>query len=287
MEATLAHLGRINGMPHEQYLAVDALSNTGLKRLRRSPLHYRAPLISQAPMKEPSNAMFAGTLAHCALLEPEYFDARYPVGPEVNKNSRAWKDFVTANEGKQVISQLQRDVAHAQAVSLLRVPEVARMFGGISASEVSVFWRDGKTGALCKARPDRVLEIPGEGVILFDAKTTGDASRDAFAKTAGGLGYHLQARWYTRGWEAATGQNVLAVLFGVVESEFPYAAAAYVLDDIALDAADAEIEQLLALHARCEQAGSWPGYPQEVSAISLPLWSLAPRNAPALQGAIA
>ncbi|MGL4648256.1 MAG: hypothetical protein ACRC1H_02510, partial [Caldilineaceae bacterium] len=58
-------LGLVPGMPLDEYLAIDALSASGLKLLSRSPWHYANRVETAA-----TPAMLRGTLAHAAVLEP-------------------------------------------------------------------------------------------------------------------------------------------------------------------------------------------------------------------------
>lgn len=278
MAATLPHLGRVDGMAHADYLAVQAVNAGGLKALRKSPLHWRMltdPLLQHEP-KATSPQQFAGTLMHCALLEPEAFPHRYPVGPDASRASREWKAWAQAlDTDAQPITPLQAKVAAAQAASLRAEKNVADLFARDGVNEVSIFWRDKATGLLCKARPDRVVPTAA-GVILFDAKTAADASRAGFARAAANFYYHTQAAWYTRGWEAATGERVAGFLFGVVESDFPYMAAAYEIHPRNMEAADAECTRWLALLAQCEAQQTWPGYPDGLAyPLELPAWAFS------------
>jgi hypothetical protein len=147
-------------MPNMAYHRGPGLSNSGLKDLRKTPWHYHA--LHHLPRPEwfvedseedTAGALFAGTLCHCATLEPQAFDSRYVVGPNINKNTKDWKDFVKANAPRQVIGARQYAVAHAQAAAVRALPTVAEILDG-GECEVSAFWIDKATGVLCRARPD-------------------------------------------------------------------------------------------------------------------------------------
>lgn len=274
MTATLLHVGTVSALEMAQYRALDALSHSDLKRIRVSPYHYRASKMADAPNKKSSPQQFAGTLAHCAFLEPDCFDARYPVGPDVSKNSNAWKSFVEQHIGSEIISARDREVAFAQAAKLAEHPEITRMLSWAGESEVSFFWMEDDVP--CKARADRVTHYPepNEGAVLLDVKTTGDARPEAFARSIANFGYHIQAAFYARGWHMATGEHVHGVVFGVVENEFPYACACYALDDVSLQAANAECDRLVQVYRQCRDADRWPGYSDAIEPISLPRWAL-------------
>lgn len=266
------------GLDNDTYRAAAGLSHSDSKRLRKSPFHFHALLQPTAPPSEPTAAMFAGTLAHCALLEPHAFDTRYrllptkPDGTEVSKSSNDYKAFKADcdDAGIEPITLQQRDVAHAQAAALMQLEDVQRaMVDG--ESEVSAWWTDPATEILCKCRPDRVAHRKG-GVLLLDLKTTGDASPDAFSKSVATFGYHTQADWYSQGYALASGQDVIGFLFAVVESGYPYACTTYMLDEVALRIGRIENEAAREAYLRCTESNDWPSYAS--GAISLPPWYL-------------
>lgn len=263
IEHSLTYWGRVDGMPAEDYHAVGGIGASGIKRLRRSAAHFCAPSTRETP------AMSAGTMAHCALLEPETFESRYAVLPDMDRRSKEYKALAAQVVGRIPVSQSEASAAHAQAASLRAHPEVARLFANKGVNEVSIFWRDPTSGVYCKGRIDRVVQGKG-GVVLFDMKTTTNAGLFAFTKHASDFGYHLQARHYWRGWEEATGEMVLSFVIGAVETEPPYCSATFVYPSPVLDFADREINRALALAARCDETGLWPGYPDHAQELPLP-----------------
>jgi hypothetical protein len=258
----------ILGMPSDEYHASIGLGSSGLKRLAKSPLHYR-----DTPPIDPTPAMRNGTLTHCVLLEPDTVDDRYVVKPfgldGRTKEGKAWAATVPA--GVEVISDDQLRAAECQADRLRSMPDVGSLLAA-GNPEVSAFWVDEETGELCKCRPDWVAPA-GDGVILVDVKTCQDASPTGFAKACANMRYHLQAAWYAEGYEKASGQRVLGFVFACVESEAPYATAAYMLDDAAMELGRAENRRLLGLYAACKASNDWPGYSPTIEPLSLPSWA--------------
>lgn len=270
-----APLGLILDMPAEVYHATHAMSAGGLKRMRQSPAHfYGLQLDPDRPAPgEPTPAMKNGTLVHCAIFEPDQVDARYLVKPDgmsfATKDGKAWRD---ANTGpREIIDAAQLVAARAQAAALRRLPEVSALLSD-GVGESSAFWIDDATGELCKCRPDWTSPA-GDGVILVDGKTCQDASPDGFSRAIWNFDYWLQAAWYSDGYERATGKRVHGFVFAVVESSWPHAAAAYMLDDAAIDRARAENRRLLDLYAECRRTGVWPGYQTTIQPIALPAWA--------------
>jgi hypothetical protein len=270
--------GVVYGLPNADYHAGAGLSCTGAKRLLQSPYHYHAlAQHTTAPPKEPTPSMLNGTLVHCATLEPEQFDERYEVGPDVSRNSKAWREFIDhcTSVAVEPISQLQRDRAYAQAAALRTLPDVAAILKRGHA-ESSAYWVDPITGVQCKCRPDFTGEgwgVSHAGVILLDVKTAADASPAGFAKSVVNYSYHQQADWYCSGYALATGREVLGMVFAVVESEYPHAVAAYSLDTRALEMGRKLNDRARALYAKCTAANDWPSYPTAVTELTLPAWA--------------
>jgi hypothetical protein len=265
-------LGLVRDMPADRYHAIEAMSASGLKLIKRSPAHYYAlTLDPRRPQSEPTPAMRNGTLVHTALFEPAALDARYVVRPDglsfATKDGKAWRDAQT----REIVDQAQMDAALAQAAAVRAVPDLAALLAD-GYGEASAFWRDAQTGELCKCRPDWVSPA-GDGVILVDGKTCQDASPEGFGRALWNLGYHLQAAWYSDGFEAATGLRVHGFVFAAVEATWPHVAAPYMLGDDVLDAARRENRRLLDRYAECKRMGVWPGYGSAVQIINLPTWA--------------
>lgn len=268
-------LGLIPDMPPETYHAINAMSAGGLKRMAQSPAHFYGMQLdpSRPPSGEPTPAMKNGTLVHTALFEPDQVEARYVVKPEgmslATVAGKAWK---AENEGREIVDAAQMAAALAQARAVRALPDVGALLAE-GRGESSAFWIDDETGELCKCRPDWTSPA-GDGVVLVDGKTCQDASPEGFSRSIWNMDYHLQAAWYSDGYERATGIKVHGFVFAAVESSWPHQAAAYMLDDDVMDKARAKYRQLLNRYAECKRTNVWPGYPAEIQPITLPRWAL-------------
>jgi exodeoxyribonuclease VIII len=260
-------------MAAEVYHATMAMSAGGLKRMAKSPATFYGLQLdpNRPPAGEPSPAMKNGTLVHCALFEPAELAARYVVKPEGfdgrTKEGKAW----AAAQTGEVVDAAQMAAAKAQTAAVRALPDLAALLSE-GEPEASAFWTDEATGELCKCRPDWTSPA-GDGVILVDGKTCQDASPEGFAKAIWNWDYHLQAAWYSDGYELATGKRVHGFVFAAVESAWPHQAAAYMLDDEVLARARAKNRELLDLYAECRRTGIWPGYPNTIQPIGLPAWA--------------
>lgn len=277
MNARDIPVGIISGMPASEYHAMPGfLSNTGLSWLARSPeIFYARALDPNRPPEKERAGQLEGTLAHCAILEPAEFGKRYRVGPDVSSRSvKAWKEAeeVATADGLQLIKPEQYDTAMRQAESVRRLPDIAELLSA-GEPEVSAFWRDTATDVLCKCRPDWTHPA-GDSAILVDVKTYSDASPGEFARQIARKGYYRQAAWYSRGYTVASGRPVLAFVFLAVETEYPFAASAVMLDDAALEQGARECARLTELYARCLERQEWPGYSRAIELVSLPRYLL-------------
>lgn len=268
---TIAH-----GMSNEQYRASAGLSHSEAKLLRmKTPYHVymlREHPSHIAPRK-PSPQMILGSAVHCAVLEPTTFDQRYCADLDASRNSNAYREFAQqcADFGLIPLDDDTRERVFAMRDSLLHNEQIADALS-VGKAEVSAWWADPASSVACKCRPDFVRPT-GNGSLLVDLKTSSDASPDMFARSIATFGYHTQCDWYTDGYARAAGHDVHGMLFVVVESEFPFACAAYTLDDAALTEAHRLNERVRRTYAQCSASGIWPGYGDAVRDISLPRWA--------------
>jgi exodeoxyribonuclease VIII len=264
MESMMAEL--IHNLPFADYLAIDAVSNSGLKHFARSPAHYRHAIANQKP-STPTQAL--GTHVHGLLLEPDAY--RYAVAPTVDKRTKAGKAelsaFISASKGAHVVSEEQHALALAMRNAVFAQPYARALFGAIQPEVTAIWERD---GIKRKARFDIVQN---EYPVIVDLKTAAEADATGFARSAGRYRYHWQACWYAQAADAC-GLGERPMVFIVVESEPPHGVALYQLDRDAIDAANYRIDRLLEQFAECRERDDWPAYPLEVQPLSLPPWSL-------------
>lgn len=272
----MEHIGIIHDMTNADYHATSAVSNSVLSSIARSPAHCYALHIAEdrKPMQT-TPAFFAGTLAHCAILEPAALLDRYMLKPEGldmrTKEGKAWKaalpaGVLTIDADEYATALAQRDAVHG-------VPELAELLGA-GVAEVSAFWRDDETGLQCKCRPDWVHTLSDGRVILVDVKTTTDASPQQFSRTVWRYGYHRQAAWYSAGYARAAGVEVAGFVFAAVTNARPFIAAAHTLDDDYLRIGQDECRSLLDEYADCKLTGRWPAFPG-MNLLSPPAWAVA------------
>lgn len=271
-------------VPESEYHADrDHVSNSWLKNAGYSPAHLKAYL--DEPADEPDSAqrkaLLEGKLVHTALLEPEELDKRFETGPDVNKNTKIWKEArsLAAAAGKLLVDPRQMEAAMRVHQAVYKRPRIVKLLQG--QSEVSGFWRDNKADydALCKFRVDL---LPTSGTIP-DLKTTqvqGGATPEGFGKVIGTLEHYLQPAHYLPGL-AACGYDVnwdAPWCWIVVEMNPPFESNIFVLEPELLIAAQRVRSERMEMIAECLETNNWPGYTDEVKSPILPAWTLKALN---------
>lgn len=266
--------GIVEDMPIDEYHGLPSISKSGLDSIDLSPAIFYAR--HRDPNRPPSRekaGQLEGHLAHCSILEPDEFEKRYVVGPTLNRNTKAWKEFVEANAGRVAIQSDQYEAATRQALSVRGLPEIGEVLAS-GRAEVSAFWVDEETGAECRCRPDFVHDVDDDSCILLDVKTFTDPSPNEFARQCARKAYAKQASFYTDGYEKASGKTVRAFIFLAVGNEWPYAASAMMLDEDSLEAGRRHYKRNLRTYADCMSTGQWPGFSNGITLIRLPQWAL-------------
>ncbi|BEG74470.1 MULTISPECIES: PD-(D/E)XK nuclease-like domain-containing protein [Achromobacter] len=265
----------IDGQDIEAYHRGPGISKTGLDHVARSPaLFYALHLDPARPAEKERAGQLEGQLAHCAILEPAEFDRRYAVGPDVSRATKAWKEWeASLPAGVIAIKPDQRETALRQAESVRRLPDVAEALAA-GRPEVSAYWIDPDTGVLCRCRPDWVHPAGESGVVLLDVKTYSDASPAEFARQIARKRYHVQDAFYSEGFGRAAGVDVLGFVFVAVETEWPFAASAVMLDEPGKRQGAIDMRRDLATYAACLKANEWPGHGAAIHQVSMPAWAL-------------
>lgn len=272
--ALASPIGIVEGLDIEAYHSGPGISKSGLDSINANPfIYWSRHLDPNRPERERKAGQLEGTLAHCAILEPDEFKKRYIVGPDTTRAAKAWKDFEAAHPDLIVIKGDEYSVAMRQADAVRRLPEVAEALSR-GRAEVSAYWTDPVTGELCRCRPDWEHPAGESGVILLDVKTCSDASPQEFARQIARKRYHVQDSFYSDGYALASGREVLAFVFVAVESEWPHAACALMLDDQGKEQGRREYRRNLNTYAECRKSGVWPGYSQSIEIVNLPAWAI-------------
>jgi hypothetical protein len=250
---------------NEQYHADPAISASHLKAItQQSPYHYWSRFLDpQRPTMEPTSAMRLGSLAHCAVLEPDELSKRYSTC--LPRNTKAGKEQAVelAAAGIEAVTEPEMALALNMAASVRQHPYAAALLANGKAEQS--FWADDlATGLRIKARPDWYT-----GTTIVDLKTCSDASSGGFSRACATFAYNLQAQHYL---------NVCFAerfIFLAVEKTYPYAVGVYELDTAAMAAGAEQCRIGLQTISDCRAINEWPGYTTTCDTISMPNWALS------------
>jgi hypothetical protein len=251
---------------NEEYHADPAISASHLKAVMQSPYHYWSRYVDpdRKPV-EPTAAMKLGSLAHCAILEPDELLQRY--GVCASRTTKAGKEQAErmAAEGIEAVTSSDMALALSMAAAVRNHPAASALLQ-TGKAEQSFWWDDLSSGLRCKCRPDWY-----QGNTVVDIKTTTDASPQAFARSVATFAYHVQAAHYLAGLHGAD-----RFVFVAVEKTYPHAVAVYELDAAALALGRTTRDNAMDVIAGCQAAGVWPSYSDTLQTLSLPRWATNP-----------
>lgn len=282
------------GAPQSEYRPIPAMSASGLKKFRRSPLHYRHEIDHPKP---PTPALKLGRATHTAILEPDRYEQLWTVLSQCEgKKADGTRCGYAANlaragagycgrhdpmkgqpERDRVIKLDDHERVMAMREAIMAHPMAAAFIAGhpdFAEIERSGVFEDPQTGAWSKFRPDRILRVGGG--YLIDLKTARDASRRVFTRVIADL-YILQAAFYLRG-IAALGEPLDNFVFVAVESDPPHGVACYEVSQTDLALADEKVTELLNRYKQCVATDNWPGYPEDVQEVFMPPWTFPQEN---------
>lgn len=253
------------GLPAKDYFAANRLNNSGIKKLLKSPLHFRTSLIEK---EEDTKALILGSAIHCAVFESADFKNRYIGAPEgvdrrTKEGKAVWADLESS--GKTILTATDHETVTNTARSVLDHPTAQKLIRN-GHPELTLFSE--LEGIETKCRMD--YYIPG---VIIDLKTTEDASPSGFARSVANYGYDIQAAWYLDCCEAAD-FNAHTFIFIVVEKSAPHAVALYELDIQSIETGRAKYRKAIEIYKNCIDTGNWPGYSEAIEMVSLPAWAM-------------
>ena len=254
----------IENLPFGDYCDLPRVNATALKKIHRSPAHYRFA------EREETAALVIGHATHTAVLEADIFLERYAVFPEgMTKTTKEGKETWGKLEatGKSILRFAECQAAQAIADAVQKHPGASKLLKN-GRPELTVLSEI--DGIETKIRIDYYIEELG---LLIDIKTTEDARPDAFSRSIAAYGYDLQAAFYLDNCRAA-GLAAETFLFIAVEKKPPYAMGVYELDLASMEVGRTKYQRALALWKHCTEVNEWPGYTPDIVTLQLPAWAL-------------
>lgn len=247
-----------------------------IKLARRSLAHYGH--WARSTYERRSKAMDFGSKYHAYVLTPNLFTQDFVVIPanapkrptEKQRLAKSpqfatiaamewWDDFDAKHPGKQHV-----DAAETLKMADMRaalddedmVGELPKLMLTEGRREVSYRWVDPKTGIRCRARYDYELQDLHYGM---DLKTCFDASPEGFAAAVVRNEYHVSQAHYLNG-AMELGEPLQNYFFLAQETDPPYVAALYPIDEVGQDLGFSMWRRALDRLAAACIDGKFPGY---------------------------
>lgn len=263
----------IYDQPASEYFAEKALNNTSIGYLLECPALYKA---HQTMEETPSKAFLLGSLVHAMVLEPDKVAERYaPVYSSGTTKTGKEERKALAEKGITAFSADEWLQAQYMAGHLLNAcPTTAKLLALPGKSEVSLYWdEDVEEKALpCKARVDRLAQLPDGSWVAIDLKTTADTVKPSeLARKAYNFGYHRQAAWYTRGLKACGIEAPFIFFF--VSKQAPYLVTPLSFTADALALGDDQCMRACRTLIHCQEDDEWPTYTSGIYEVDLPEWA--------------
>ncbi|MCP4989031.1 MAG: hypothetical protein GY928_24125 [Colwellia sp.] len=247
-----------------EYFRSEGLNASALKEFAKSPAHYQAYL-NQETRKE-SDAFRIGSQAHKLILEEKElnimrkFDGRTKEGKAKKAEFIESLDYTTdyiKEDEVTALKQMKINVAaHPVAKDIIN-PEWA---------EKAAFVTCPQTGLHLKCKYDC---LPDTGNIIYDLKTSEDASPEQFRWSIKKLKYDLQACHYLYVAQLL-GLDMQHFVFIVVEKSAPFGVSAIAIDSESLNYAQQRYFTLLEKFAVCKERDDFTEcYSQNIIPINL------------------
>lgn len=230
--------------------------STQIRCYRDSPARFHGLYVAKtiAP-EQPSNEMVLGSITHC-LVAGAPFGQEFLVGDGCNsRRGKTWDDVVFEAErvGLTPILPAQLETAEAMAAAVRARPIASQLFGAEGPVEEPIRWMDRQTGIPLKCKPDK--RLPG---ICVDLKSSSTPAPQLFCWLAWWkYAYHIQAALYLEG--VATVQHDLLTdfVFVVVGNKPPHDVWCYKMSEAAIEAARADLDDVLRRLAHSLKADAW------------------------------
>lgn len=254
---------------HDDCCVGPSISSTGLRTIRHySPGHYwvGSPLNPDREEKEESeekDAFRMGRAVHHRLLDPAEFATQYITRPTMfdswrTKAAKEWREEQWS-KGITVMSgeEMQRVVGMSDALRGHAIHRDGILDGAI---ELSIIWKDEKSGVWLKARPD---SIPASGAMLADIKITRDARRNHFDRSVREYGYDMQMALGGIGMETVLQRAIEDYVLIPIETTPPFAVTIRPIDENRIYWARLQLRQSINTFATCLRQKEWPTYSQD------------------------
>lgn len=237
----------------DEYLAVEAVSSTQLKRFSKSPSTYK--WYEDNP-QERTVDLHLGAAIHMAIIEPKEFKKRYVFEPPIfnkrRKEDKAKFEAYMLDCEKKGVLNLTPSQGELLKIVLDRVDKngfIKSLFAD-NEGEVSYYWDDPQTGLKCKKRVD--LDLVDFDAAL-DIKTYAGGGIEKFKYDTFKFGTDIQTAHYTQ----CVHKDFYLL---AVEKKEPFSLDLMLVGTEYLERAKEKHRMLLNMLAWCKENDVWVGY---------------------------
>lgn len=213
-----------------------------------------------------------GTACHAVLLEndaskiavidPQDYPGKKGGIPDgwTNDAIRAARDAARASGRTPLLKHNYDDVREMvdAALAFIESTEIAEAWHA-GESEVTGISLE-PSGVWLRCRFDK---LAASHQIIFDYKSTVDASPEPFSRLLVRMGYHVQDAFYRRV-ARALGIAAPKFIFLAQSVEPPYECSLHACDPALAEIADAEVERAIRLWGQCMRTNTWPSYGPQI-----------------------
>lgn len=263
-----------NKTSDEYHADKTAIGSTSLKAILESPLAFLAAI--KSPPDEDNDALRFGRAAHQAFLEPDEFRRRMVAQPDFGdlrtKEAKQFKARWTEDlpPGVTVVTKDELDTITGIINSIAGHKHALGLVKG-ARPEISGYFRDEKTGILCKFRPDL---LHTDLTALTDFKTTRSCGRKKFSDEIFTRKYYFQMAFYREGVKAITGKYPDTCAWLAAEKTDPYDVAVYYASEAMIEKGEKAYRYALDKLKECMTTGVWHGkQPDGIEPIDLPYYT--------------
>lgn len=243
------------------------LSKSRLDLIAKSPyLFWWKYLSGQYVESAPTPALIMGKAFHCRLLEPQEFGKRYAIlPPNIDRRTKDGKEkyqaFLDETQGLEIITKDQDEQIEGMYRSVMdhNIASSIVLAEGESEKVIEYDYR----GHCWKSIVDRYSTFRH---IIWDVKTTDDASPEGFRRSMFKYRYHVQAALYMEGMRAL-GHEVKAFIFLAIEKNPPYQIGLYYISADLINQALQLIELDVLKYQVCLENNNWPMYENLITEI--------------------
>jgi hypothetical protein len=207
------------------------INSSKLKIINDSYLKFNCKIEDED--EEKTKALIFGTALHTCLFEENLFLEKYKILKKfgLTKIEKEEKQkFLDENKNSILLKEEDYLKVLEMKKVILKNSEVFNMLKN-GSPELAHFWTDKDHDILCKFKSDYIR--PDKGII-FDLKTTEDASEYNFSRSILKYGYHFSGAFYIDGAREIYNKDFIFAIIAI-EKKYPYELGLYVLGDDTID----------------------------------------------------